>query len=232
MVYQSQRQMNPAAARDGIAATEVPPSYHDDGIRSERDYPDVTEQSTPVIVRTDLYVRQNIRLPASHLTPRVYGFVLREQIQIQGVYLSDMWPVESWSAYENCFRILPNEPNKDVALCYRSRGSHEFGTLAVLLQWDRKTMQFSAHCLKDPLWTETTSIKDIIEGFGRSASGTNAQARFDVSGLPCKVQVDMELGMRRDNVVIKVGVSMKWTDKWFGLSEPNSGAAPIYLRRA
>lgn len=218
-VYQTQRQMKLDAAGEGTAATEIPATYHHDGIgRRERDDPDVT------IVPTDLYVRQSIRLPARHLTPRVYGFVLREQIYIQGVYLADMWPVESWSAYENCFRISPNEQTKNVALCYRSRGSHEFGTLAVLLQWDMKTMQFSAHCLKDPSWTATTSMKDVMESFGRVVSGGNAQAWFDVSGLRCKVQVDMGLGMRRDDVVIKVGVAIKWTDKWFGLAEPFSAA--------
>lgn len=220
MAYQAQRQMKLDDAGGGKAVTEVPPSYHDDAIGTrDREYPGITKQATLPIVPTDLYVRQSIRLPASHLTPRVYGFVLTEQIYIEGVYLADMWPVESWSAYENCFRFSPSEQSKNVALCYRSRGSHEFGTLAVLLQWDRKTMQFSAHCLKDPSWTATTAMKDVIEGFGRFVSGSTAQAWFDVSGLRCKVKVDMGLGMRRDDVVIKVGVAIKWTDKWFGLAE-------------
>ncbi|KAK7908454.1 hypothetical protein PG985_015757 [Apiospora marii] len=191
-------------------------------VDAHRIYEATPPQSTFSIVPTDLYVRQSIRLPISHLTPRVYGFALTEQINIQGVYLADTWPVESWNADENCFRILPKEQSKKVALRYRSRGSHEFsshmcGTFVVLLQWDKKSMQFSAHCLRDPSWTETTSMKDIVEGFG--VRGNIARTWFLASALRTQVKVDMGLGMWRDNVVIKVGVAIEWTDKLFGFED-------------
>ncbi|KAK7965197.1 hypothetical protein PG988_010201 [Apiospora saccharicola] len=219
MIYQAQRKIKPDTAGDGTETTGEPPSYNNDGIgRRERDCPNATEQPALVIVPTDLYVRQSIRLPVHHRTPRVYGFVFTAQIYIQGVYLADMWPFDSWSAYENCFKIYPREQSKNIALLYRSRGSHEFGTLAVVLQWDRKTMLFNSRCLKDVSWPVTTwpvtvSTNKVIGDFSRSVSGSTAQAWFSVSGIGCKVKVDMVLGMRRDDVVIKVNVIMKWNDK-------------------
>ncbi|KAK8055348.1 hypothetical protein PG993_000575 [Apiospora rasikravindrae] len=154
-------------------------------------------QPTPM----DVYVRQSIRLPRGHLTPRVYGFVLADQISVPGVYLADMWPVD-------CLRLLPSEQSKIAALCYRSRVDPTFGTIAVLLRWDKESLRFSSFCTKDPTWTEGTSIQERVETMAHLIRGNDAEVWFYTAGLQRKAKVDMELGMRGDKVVIKVTVKI------------------------
>ncbi|KAH8668706.1 heterokaryon incompatibility protein-domain-containing protein [Xylariales sp. PMI_506] len=164
----------------------------------------------PILTPVDLYVRQNIRLPAEHFTPRVYGFVVTEFIHISGFKLCDVWPLDSWSPSKKCIRIQPSEREKNSILCYSMPDEPDFGMLAVLLRWDRKTRLFSAGCIQDGSWVMAVPEDERVRRMRQLVDGsTKAETLLKIRGGRQKVKVELELGMRGEEVVIKVAINIK-----------------------
>lgn len=145
---------NLAASMSDIALTS---QNHD--IRSEVSHQsERTKDDALSFAPTDLYIRQNIRLPRRHRTPRVYGFVLVDYINDSDVALDILWPRELWSSPDRCIRFLPSEQSKLVVLCfsYRYHVMYDSTVCVVLLRWNKQSGHFSTCCFEDTEFYEYT----------------------------------------------------------------------------
>ncbi|KAI1849710.1 hypothetical protein JX266_004659 [Neoarthrinium moseri] len=161
------------------------------------------------ITPTDLYVRQSIRLPPGHSTPRVFGFVVTEFIQVPGIVLEDVWPNDSWHSELKVIRIMPTEWSKMAVMSYRLRDDDKFGVLAVLLRWNRKMKTFDANCVQDASWLYGMHSAERIKGLEGLWGSAKVESPVEIGVDRYKAKVELELGMLDQEVVIKVAITVR-----------------------
>ena len=171
---------------------------------------------------TRLFVRQNIRLPPEHFTPRVSGFVVMEYVYVRYLYLADVFPGSAWESQTKLVRIERTESSQDAVLRYRSRDKLVQGTLAILLRWNRMSMKFSTSCVWDATTLEDTRAPDqkgvgedefrsseTMRQLEEQASSPRAECWIELGAGRQKCKVEMELGMKGDDIVVKVSINIR-----------------------
>ncbi|KAK6841516.1 hypothetical protein PG989_009935 [Apiospora arundinis] len=144
-----------------------------------------TRDSAVSFAPTDLYIRQSVRLPRRHRTPRAYGFVLVENIYESHVGLKILWPRELWRSRDKCIRFLPSEQSKLVVLCcsYYVSEKYDSTMCIVLLRWDKRSGHFSTCCFED-----TEFYKDTESW--RTSLYNRVEKKLDSVGSPYSEDID------------------------------------------